>query len=133
ELLRERDGEEGFRTLAAGDGSIWYDGSEQFEKDISRGEGIGLPVALIVPLIVFGAGVAAGVPVIAGILGILLAVGMTGIASQFIGIDTNTVSMITMIGLAVGIDYTLFSVERFREERVHGAARVDAIVNAGGT
>ena len=133
ELLHETDGQEGFRTLTAGDGSIWHDGEQQFEKDISRGEGIGLPVALIVLLIVFGAGVAAGVPVIAGILGILLSIGMTAIASQFIGIDTNTMSMITMIGLAVGIDYTLFIVERFREERVHGREKVDAIVAAGST
>ncbi len=132
-LLHAHDGENGFRTLTAGDGSIWHDAAEQFEKDIARGEGIGLPVALLVLLIVFGAGVAAGVPVIAGLLGIVLAVGMTAIVSKFVGIDTNTVSMITMIGLAVGIDYTLFIVERFREERAHGLEKIEAIVASGST
>ena len=68
-------------------------------------------------LLVFGAAVAAGVPVVLGLLGIVVAVGITALLSRFLGINSFTVNMITMIGLAVGIDYTLFIVERFREER----------------
>lgn len=133
ELLAERNGHEGFTVLTAGDGSIWHDANHQFEKDLSRGEAIGLPIALLVLLIVFGAAVAAGVPVILALLGILVSMGITAVISQFIGIDSSTINMITMIGLAVGIDYTLFIVERFREERAAGLEKVDAVVAAGNT
>ena len=130
--LEERSGE-GFTVLAAGDGSIWHDGLKQYEKDMASGESIGIPIALIVLVVVFGAVVAAGVPVILALLGIVVSVGVTAVLSQFLAIDSITVNMITMIGLAVGIDYTLFIVERFREERIHGQEKVDAIVAAGAT
>ena len=132
EVLEARE-DSGFKVVAAGDGSIWHDGMEQYEKDMAAGEMIGIPVALIILVVVFGAIVAAGVPIILAVLGILVSVGMTAILSQFLNIDSITVNIITMIGLAVGIDYTLFIVERFREERVHNIAKVDAIVNAGAT
>ncbi|HMO52991.1 MAG TPA: MMPL family transporter [Tepidiformaceae bacterium] len=132
-LLHSIDGTDGFIVVTAGDGSIWHDANEQFEKDLARGEGFGLPIALLVLLVVFGAAVAAGVPVILAMLGILLSVGMTAILSQFIGIDSSTMNMITMIGLAVGIDYTLFILSRYREERAHGVEKVEAIVASGGT
>lgn len=133
ELLAGRNGQQGFTVLTAGDGSIWHDANHQFEKDLARGEGIGLPIALIVLVIVFGAAVAAGVPIVLALLGILISMGMTAIISQFIGIDSSTINMITMIGLAVGIDYTLFIVERFREERAAGREKVDAVVASGNT
>jgi RND superfamily putative drug exporter len=123
----------GFTVLTAGDGSIWHDQQEQYQKDMEAGESIGIPVALVILVIVFGAVVAAGVPIILALLGILVSVGMTAILSQVLGIDSITINMISMIGLAVGIDYTLFIVERFREERLHSLHKVDAVVAAGGT
>lgn len=123
----------GFTVLSAGDGSIWHDGMEQYERDMAAGEAIGIPVAIIILVIVFGAVVAAGVPVILGLLGILVAVGVTAGLSYSLDIDSITINMITMIGLAVGIDYTLFVIERFREERLHGLEKIEAIVAAGGT
>lgn len=132
EALEGRSGE-GFTVLAAGDGSIWHDGMAQYEKDMASGESIGIPIALIVLVIVFGAVVAAGVPVILALLGILVSVGVTAVLSTFLNIDSITINMITMIGLAVGIDYTLFIIERFREERLHGQEKVDAIVASGAT
>jgi RND superfamily putative drug exporter len=100
---------------------------------MASGESIGIPVALVILLIVFGAAVAAGIPVILALLGILVSVGATAVLSQFLNIDSITINIISMIGLAVGIDYTLFIVERFREERLHGAAKIDAIVASGAT
>ncbi len=123
----------GFTVLTAGDGSIWHDQQEQYQKDMEAGESIGVPVALVILVIVFGAVVAAGVPIILALLGILVSVGITAGLSRVIGIDSVTINMISMIGLAVGIDYTLFIVERFREERLHGLRKVDAVVAAGGT
>ncbi len=123
----------GFTVLTAGDGSIWHDQQEQYQKDMEAGESIGVPVALIILVIVFGAVVAAGVPIILALLGILVSVGVTAILSRMMGIDSVTINMISMIGLAVGIDYTLFIVERFREERLKGLYKVDAVVAAGNT
>ncbi len=123
----------GFSAITAGDGSINHDLQESATSDLESGESIGLPAALLVLLLVFGAAVAAGVPVVLGLLGIVIAVGITALLSRFLGINSITVNMVTMIGLAVGIDYTLFIVERFREERHAGMAKIDAIVRAGDT
>ena len=121
------------RSDDLGDGSIDHDITHQLETDLKNGESIGLPAALFVLLLVFGAAVAAGVPVLLGFLGIVVAAGLTGFLSQVIGVDGVVVNMITMIGLAVGIDYTLFIVERTREERAKGLSKIDAIVAAGDT
>jgi RND superfamily putative drug exporter len=109
DILETREGS-GFLVVAAGDGSIWHDGMEQYEKDMAAGEMIGIPVAIIILVIVFGAVVAAGVPIILALLGILVSVGMTGLLSQVLNIDSITVNIISMIGLAVGIYYPLFIV-----------------------
>lgn len=131
--LLEESERDGFELAIVGDGSLNREVSETFERDLRAAEMYGLPAALIVLFVVFGAAVAAGVPVLLGILGILVAVGITGAISLLLGIDQIVVNLITMIGLAVGIDYTLFIVERFREERAAGRAKVDAIVAAGDT
>ena len=123
----------GFTVVSAGDGSIWHDAQHQYEKDMASGETIGVPIALLILVVVFGAVAAAGVPVVLAILGILISVGVTALLSHVFSIDSITINMISMIGLAVGIDYTLFIVERFREERLHGIEKVDAIVAAGAT
>ncbi|MFN8618154.1 MAG: MMPL family transporter [Dehalococcoidia bacterium] len=132
DTLKENS-DSGFTVLTAGDGSIWHDQQEQYQKDMEAGESIGIPVALVILVIVFGAVVAAGVPIILALLGILVSVGITAGLSQVLGIDSVTINMISMIGLAVGIDYTLFIVERFREERLLGRYKVDAVVAAGAT
>ncbi|HEX6031162.1 MAG TPA: MMPL family transporter [Tepidiformaceae bacterium] len=135
-LLQTLDVEsrDGFTVLSAGDGSISRTFNETAEKDLAAAEKVGLPVALLVLVFVFGAAVAAGVPVVLGVLGILLSVGITAIISQLLGgVDSSTTNMISMIGLAVGIDYTLFIVERFREERRNGCPVVEAIETASDT
>jgi RND superfamily putative drug exporter len=131
-LIDERNGG-GFEVRTVGIGSVNNASDATAAKDLARGEMIGLPVALIVLVVVFGAAVAAGVPVILGLLGIFLAVGVTGFLSRVLGLSSLTINMITMIGLAVGIDYTLFIVERFREERGGGLPKIDAIVAASNT
>jgi RND superfamily putative drug exporter len=124
---------DGFSVITAGDGSINKDLNKAFNKDLELAEVIGLPASIVVLVIVFGAAVAAGVPVILGLLAILIAMGVTALLSQVFTIGSLTTNMITMIGLAVGIDYTLFIVERFREERRRGTEKIAAIVTAGNT
>jgi len=67
------------------------------------------------------------------IVSIIVALGLTAILGHFTDLSFFVVNMITMIGLAVGIDYTLFVVSRYREERQRGLAKLDAIEVAGGT
>ncbi|HKS93003.1 MAG TPA: MMPL family transporter, partial [Tepidiformaceae bacterium] len=123
----------GFSVITAGDGSINRDLNKAFNHDLELAEVIGMPASIVVLVIVFGAAVAAGVPIILALLAILVAMGATALLSQVFTIGSLTINMITMIGLAVGIDYTLFIVERFREERRHGVEKVAAIVTAGNT
>ncbi len=123
----------GFTVLTVGDGSISKEFNETFESDLASAEMIGIPAALVVLLFVFGAAVAAGVPVVLALLGILVSVGITAVISRFTPVNSIVTNMITMIGLAVGIDYTLFIVERFREERAKGTEKIEAIVTSGNT
>lgn len=103
------------------------------EEDLQKGEGIGIGVALIVLLIVFGALVAVGVPLVLALLAITVATGMASVVAATTDISFFVINMISMIGLAVGIDYALFIVERYREERRHGRPKLDSIEVAGGT
>jgi len=132
ELTEERTSDE-FTVLTAGSGSINRTSNELSESDAQRGEMIGIPVALIILLIVFGAAVAAGIPLVLAIVSIVVAVGTSAIIGQAFELNFLVLNIITMIGLAVGIDYSLFIVQRFREERQRGRAKIDAIARAGAT
>lgn len=103
--------------------------SEDMAKEIS----IGLPAALLVMIVVFGALVAAGLPLILGVATIGVATGIVQIIGGTMYISDIAFTMVSMIGLAVGIDYSLFLLERFREERRGGLSKLDAIERAAGT
>ncbi|MGW3291785.1 MMPL family transporter [Streptomyces sp. NPDC001002] len=96
-------------------------------------EAIGIAIAAVVLLITFGSLAAAGLPLLAAIVGVV--VGMTGIMalSQTFGLSENTGTLATMLGLACGIDYALFVVSRYREERAKGHAPREAAGLAAGT
>ena len=98
-----------------------------------KSEILGLPAAAIVLLIVFGALVAAGLPLILSMLAIFVAMGITGVLEHFVPMGDFVENMIIMIGLAVGIDYSLFIIERFREERAGGLDKIEAITRTGAT
>ncbi|MGI8404387.1 MAG: MMPL family transporter [Thermomicrobiales bacterium] len=103
------------------------------QEDTSKDITIGLPVAGVVLIVVFGALIAAFLPLLLGIIAIGATMGAVGLLSNLFVMQSQTMILATMIGLAVGIDYALFFMERFREERRHGALKVDAIERAGGT
>jgi RND superfamily putative drug exporter len=133
DAVREADGSEGFRVLTAGNGSINHEVDEISEGDLQRGEVIGIPIALAILLLVFGAAVAAGLPLVIAVLTIVLAVGTVAILGEAFEFNLLVVNMITMIGLALGIDYSLFIVHRYREERRSGLEKREAIARAGAT
>jgi RND superfamily putative drug exporter len=84
-------------------------------------------------VIVFGAVVAGVIPIVMGIASIAVAVGLVALAGRVVDFSFFVTNMISMMGLAVGIDYSLFVVSRYREERQRGLAKLDAISAAGGT
>jgi RND superfamily putative drug exporter len=101
------------------------------ESTMKTGETVGIAVALIVLALVFGAIAAAFLPVLLGIAAIVVALGLTAVVGQTMDLTFMVTNMITMMGLAVGIDYSLFILTRFREERAKGLEKIDAIGAAG--
>jgi RND superfamily putative drug exporter len=133
DVVHAADGRGGFSTLITGTASINSDFSKTAETDLRKGEGIGVPIALIILLLVFGAVVAAALPVLLSLVAITAAVALTALVGQTFDMSVFAVNMISMMGLATGIDYSLFIISRFREERAHGRDVVDAITVTGGT
>jgi RND superfamily putative drug exporter len=124
---------EGFTTQMAGQATVFADFSEIAEEDARKGESIGVATALIVLVVVFGAIAAALVPIAMAIAAIALSLGLVSVIGQTVEFNLFVVNMISMIGLAVGIDYSLFIVSRYREERRKGYPKLDAIGAAGAT
>ena len=108
---------QGFTVAQTGDASINEMFTKLAEKDLQRGEIFGIPAALIVLLIVFGAVLAAFMPLVMSIISIILALALTALIGQVYPMNTFVLNILTMMGLAVGIDYTLFVISRYREER----------------
>jgi len=110
------------------------DFTEVSERDLQEGElRFGLPSALVVLVLVFGAFVAALMPLALALVSIIVALGLTALVAQQWELSVFVVNMLTGMGLALGIDYALFVVSRFREERAHGREKLDAIVKSGST
>ena len=86
------------------------------EKDLVRGESVSLPVALVLLVIVFGGLLAAGLPLIGAIVSILVGMGALWCLTFVLDINSFTLNVISIIGLALSIDYGLLLVSRYREE-----------------
>jgi RND superfamily putative drug exporter len=106
---------------------------EQQEGDLSRAEQLGLPAALLILLIASGAVVAAGLPILLAVAGVLVTFGVLGIAATFTEFNLFVPNIASMIGLGVGIDYALFIVNRYREELARGVAPRPAVAVATAT
>jgi putative drug exporter of the RND superfamily len=91
-----------------------------------RSELIALPILLIVLLLVFRSPVAAAIPLGFGAAAVLSSRGLLSIVTHWIGVDALALTVCTMMGLALGVDYALLMVSRFREELAGGAAPIDA-------
>jgi uncharacterized membrane protein YdfJ with MMPL/SSD domain len=107
--------------------------SDTLGKDFKRAEYSSLPVTLIILLAAFGALVAAGLPVLLAFSGVLATIGLSSIASHFVAAGDPTQSVILLIGMAVGVDYSLFYIRREREERARGLGHREALLKTAGT
>jgi RND superfamily putative drug exporter len=92
-----------------------------------------IPITIIVLLLVFGALVAVGVPLLLALSGVIATVGLVALPSQLVPMDQNVSAVILLIGLAVGVDYSLFYLKREREERAAGKGSRAAIEAAAAT
>lgn len=120
-----------FKYYFIGTASIEYTFQELAEKDLVTGETIGISVALIILALVFGSVTSAFIPVILAVVSIFVGIGMVAIIGQFISLNDFVPNIMSMMGLAVGIDYCLFILSRYREERLKGLEKIDAIISSG--
>ncbi len=131
--VRSVEAPEGFEAHFAGPASVFNQFQEVIEEDIQKGESIGVLVALIVLVVVLGAVVAGIIPILLAAFAIVGAMGITALVGTVFSFSFFVQNMITMIGLAVGIDYSLFVIARYREERLHGRDKLEAIGHSGAT
>lgn len=122
-----------FKVEIIGAATMQKDFKEISEHDLATGEKYGILVAIVILALVFGTLVSAAVPIILAVAAIIGAVGATALLGQRFDFSFFIVNMITMMGLAVGIDYSLFIVSRFREELDRGRDKHKAVVRAGAT
>ena len=133
-VVQNADHRDGFRVLIVGDASSRYEQAELSAMDLEQGERVGIPVALLILLVLFGAVVAALIPIGLAIVSILVTLAIVAVLGNIFGELVFFVLLwITMIGLAVGIDYCLFVVSRFREELARGLGTREAVIKAGTT
>jgi uncharacterized membrane protein YdfJ with MMPL/SSD domain len=134
EIVEEADADPDFAVAVAGNQVLDHDFNLLSERDLQEGElQFGLPAALIILLLVFGAVVAGLVPLLMAMFSILVALGLVAILSQAFELSIFIVNMLTGMGLALGIDYSLFVISRYREEREGAREPFDAIGAAGAT
>src|SRR5438309_9093460 len=103
------------------------------ESDLQRAEKVSLPIALVLLLAIFGSVIAAGLPMGVGALAIVAGLGGTFALSRVTDVSQYALNIVTLIGLAVAIDYSLFIVNRFRDELAAGASREDAVAKTVAT
>jgi len=104
-----------------------------FTDDLGKAGELSLPLTLIILTITFGSLVAAGVPLLIGISSVLAALGLVALFSEILPVDSNLPAVVLMIGLAVGVDYSLFYLRREREERAAGRDERGALYAAAAT
>lgn len=112
----------GYTLHLTGDASANHELNKISDSDTQKVERSGLPIALAVMVLAFGTLVAAFIPLLLAFAAILPAVGSMALIGHAIELNTQVTGMISMIGLAVGIDYSLFIIGRYREELARGHA-----------
>ena len=107
--------------------------NETITEDLKSAGLLSIPITLIILTITFGTLVAAGVPLLIGITSVIAAMGLIALPSSILPVDANLPAVILLIGLAVGVDYSLFYLKREREERAAGRGESAALEAAAAT
>jgi uncharacterized membrane protein YdfJ with MMPL/SSD domain len=122
-----------FTIVEFGGGSANKAINEQFGKDLVKAGAISLPVTLAILLLTFGALVAAGIPLLLALTSVLAAIGLLALPSKVLPMDDAVSAVVLLIGLAVGVDYSMFYLKRAREERAAGRGECASIEAAAAT
>ncbi|PZG02555.1 MMPL family transporter [Micromonospora deserti] len=115
------------RLAQAGDRSLAVAVDQGIKDDFKRAEFISLPLTVVILLVVFGSLVAAGIPLLLALSTVAGTFGLLQVVAHWVPINSATSSMVLLIGVAVGIDYSLFYLRRAREERATGRDIVEAL------
>jgi RND superfamily putative drug exporter len=119
---------DGVTLELAGEEAVFAQVGETIEGDLARAEMIAIPLTLLLLLFVFGGVVAAGLPLLVGVVSVFGAFLVLFGVSQFTSVSIFSINLITALGLGLAIDYSLFIVSRFREELALGRSVDDAVV-----
>ena len=119
------------RVAESGDASITQ--AINSSLNFGKAEATSVPITLILLLIVFGSLVAAGIPVLLALTALTAALGVLTIVSHWLPVTSSTFEVVVVIGMAVGVDYSLFYLRREREERAAGQSPKDALQAAART
>jgi RND superfamily putative drug exporter len=123
----------GFRIEEFGQASFGKAALSSASSDFHRAELLSIPATIIILLLAFGALVAAVLPVVLALTAFVTALGLVLITSHAFPIDMSALSVMLLIGLAVGVDYSIFYIRREREERAAGATPEEALRAAAAT
>jgi len=125
----------GVTTYMAGQPTIWAGMQELSKKDLSKAEAGGFPIVAIILLVIFGSLAAAALPLVLGFVSVMVTGALIYFISQQIETSVFVTNMASMIGIGVAIDYSLFILARYREERARGlepdAAQAQALSTSG--
>ncbi|GAA3517245.1 MMPL family transporter [Aeromicrobium panaciterrae] len=123
----------GLDIAQAGTASIDSGINDKVGEDLASAESLSLPITFLILLIAFGAFIAAGIPVLLAITSVVTALGLYAPLSYLAPDEGTVANVVLLIGMAVGVDYSLFYLKREREERRRGRATIDAIEIAAAT
>jgi RND superfamily putative drug exporter len=123
----------GLLIQEAGDATADKALNDSFSNDFNHARTLSLPITLAILVFAFGALVAAGIPVLLAITGVAATLGLVALPSHIAPVDNAVSEVVLLVGMAVGVDYSLFYLRREREERARGASPESALETAAAT
>jgi RND superfamily putative drug exporter len=123
----------GFAVTQFGEASAEKEINDVIGKDFQRALVTSLPITLIILLITFGALVAASIPILLALTAVMGTFGIVALISHISPVDSSIAEVILLIGLAVGVDYSMFYLRREREERERGSSEEASLAAAAAT
>ena len=123
----------GFFIGEFGDASAQKETGDVFAGDLGRAGIFSVPLTLIILVLAFGALVAAGIPLLLGLTAVFATFGLVAIPSRFLPLSRDAAAVVLLIGLAVGVDYSMFYLKRYRQERAAGRSERAALGAAAAT
>jgi uncharacterized membrane protein YdfJ with MMPL/SSD domain len=116
-----------------GDASSAHAVKTLFAEDLEKAGLVSLPITLIILVVAFGALVAAGIPLLLALTAVIATFGLVALPSQVMPVAEEAAALVLLVGLAVGVDYSMFYLKREREERAAGRSERDALEIAAAT